>query len=53
MAERISEEQQSESAIVGDRVIRTNAGTMREFSYEPSKAGRGRGKRGRGRGGRR
>ncbi|CAM9350528.1 unnamed protein product [Ectocarpus fasciculatus] len=47
LEERISEAARSEGAIVDDRVIRTNAGVVREFSYAPAK-GRG---RGRGRGG--
>ncbi|CAN0390936.1 unnamed protein product, partial [Pylaiella littoralis] len=51
LEERISEARRSEGAIVDDRVIRTNAGVVREFSYAPAAgSGRGRG-RGKGRGG--
>eukprot|EP00903_Cladosiphon_okamuranus_P021876 g20111.t1 len=48
LGERISEAERSEGAILDDRVIRTNAGVVREFSYAPA-AGSGRG-RGKGRG---
>eukprot|EP00752_Nemacystus_decipiens_P011789 g10460.t1 len=45
LQERISEAERNEGAIVDDRVIRTNAGVVREFSYAPAAgSGRGRGK---------
>ena len=49
LADRISEAERSEGAIIGDRVIRTSAGVVREFSYAPAAASGGKG-RGRGRG---
>lgn len=51
LAERIGTAERSEGAIVDNRVVRTNAGMVREFSYAPAQGGSGRG-RSAGRGGR-
>lgn len=51
LAERIGAAERSEGAIVDNRVVRTSAGMVREFSYAPAQGGPGRG-RSAGRGGR-
>ena len=54
LGERVRDAEKSDGTIVDERVIRTNAGVVREFSYNTASGGgkRGRGTRGgeRGRG---